>query len=73
MLSFLPREVLDEIKYLIESVPEGYPTYTFKCYTLKTFENSVGCRLRLISTFRRNLGHIVATLSGVDRVCTVCL
>ena len=29
MLSFFPRDVLDEIFDLIESVNEGFPTYSF--------------------------------------------
>ena len=29
MLSFFPRDVLDEIWDLIESVSEGFPTYSF--------------------------------------------
>ena len=29
MLSFFPRDVLDEILYLIESVSEGFPPYSF--------------------------------------------
>ena len=29
MLSFFPRDVLDEILNLIESVSEGFPTYSF--------------------------------------------
>ena len=28
MLSFFPLDVLDEIWYLIESVSEGFPTYS---------------------------------------------
>ena len=28
MLSFFPRDVLDEIWDLIESVPEGFPSYS---------------------------------------------
>ena len=28
MLSFFPRDVLDEILNLIESVSEGFPTYS---------------------------------------------
>ena len=31
MLSFFPRDVLDEIWDLIESVSEGFPTYTYLC------------------------------------------
>ena len=30
MFSFFPRDVLDEILYLFESVSEGFPTYS--CY-----------------------------------------
>ena len=30
MLSFFPREVLDEILKLIESVSEGFPAYSSK-------------------------------------------
>ena len=29
MLSFFPRDVLDEILDLIESVSEGFPTYSY--------------------------------------------
>ena len=29
MLSFFPRDVLDEILNIIESVSEGFPTYSF--------------------------------------------
>ena len=29
MLSFFPQDVLDEILNLIESVSEGFPTYSF--------------------------------------------
>ena len=29
VLSFFPRDVLDEIWNLIESVSEGFPTYSF--------------------------------------------
>ena len=30
VLSFFPRDVLDEIWDLVESVSEGFPTYSFK-------------------------------------------
>ena len=32
MLSFFPRDVLDEILNLIESVSEGYPSYSCSGY-----------------------------------------
>ena len=31
MLSFFPRDVLDEILNLIESVSEGFPSYSHMC------------------------------------------
>ena len=34
MLSFFPRGVLDEILNLIESVSEGFPSYSFKNISL---------------------------------------
>ena len=44
MLSFFPRGVLDEILNLIESVSEGFPSYSdngnFVC-TLKEEENTI--------------------------------
>ena len=32
MLSFVPRDVLDEILNLIESVSEGFPTYSLEYF-----------------------------------------
>ena len=32
MLSFSPRDVLDEILNLIESLSEGFPIYSFKTF-----------------------------------------
>ena len=40
VLSFFPRDVLDEILDLIESVSEGFPTYTFKLFS-KTIPRSL--------------------------------
>ena len=36
MLSFFPRDVLDEILNLIESVSEGFPSYSFTNKLRKT-------------------------------------
>ena len=36
MLSFFPRGVLDEILNLIESVSEGFPSYSFIPYEIFT-------------------------------------
>ena len=35
VLSFFPRDVLDEILNLIGSVSEGFPSYSYICYCLK--------------------------------------
>ena len=35
VLSLFPRDVLDEIWDLIESVSEGFPTYSFICFKSK--------------------------------------
>ena len=42
VLSFFPRDVLDEIVNLIESVSEGFPSYSYLCMRAlcgKTFRN----------------------------------
>ena len=41
MLSFFPRGVLDEILTLIESISEGFPSYSF--ITLDDFDQDGGC------------------------------
>ena len=38
MLSFFPRDVLDEILNLIESVSEGFPSYSFEFYDIDVVE-----------------------------------
>ena len=35
MLSFFPRGVLDEILNLIESVSEGFPSYSYTCIIIE--------------------------------------
>ena len=39
MLSFFPRGVLDEILNLIESVSEGFPSYSYTAYSSKSEMN----------------------------------
>ena len=34
VLSFFPRDVLDEILNLIESVSEDFPSYSYNCYSI---------------------------------------
>ena len=41
MLSFIPRDVLDEIWNLIESVSEGFPTYLIVRQEISNFDSSV--------------------------------
>ena len=36
MLSFFPRDVLDEILNLIESVSEGFPNYSCSTFHIET-------------------------------------
>ena len=42
VLSFFPRDVLDEILNLIESVSEDFPSYSSK-WELSDFMNFTGC------------------------------
>ena len=46
VLSFFPRDDLDEILYLIESVSEGFPTYP---YILMLAYGNVTTSFRLIT------------------------
>ena len=60
VLSLFPRDVLDEIWDLIESVSEGFPTYFYDEHAFK---------IHLILTIKRNirsLGH----LTMLD--CPIC-
>ena len=52
VLSFFPRDVLDEILNLIESVSEDFPSYSNEC-----LENLV--LIALISTVLRPLGKLL--------------
>ena len=45
MLSFFPRDVLNEILNLLESVSEGFPSYSF-CFT-GSFLASSGASVRI--------------------------
>ena len=55
MLSFFPRDVLDEILNLIESVSEGVPTYSWKKEQLTTWYilNNFICPAHLLITISR--------------------
>ena len=41
VLSFFPRDVLDEILNLIESVSEDFPSYSFMSMVLKMLIHSI--------------------------------
>ena len=43
MLSFFPRGVLDEILNLIESVSEGFPSYSFRTLDILTHSELLVC------------------------------
>ena len=45
MLSFFPRDVLDEILNLIESVSEGFPSYSSVLLRLNTFFINIRCHV----------------------------
>ena len=53
MLSFFPRDVLDEILNLIESVSKGFPTYSFILSNVRIYDDTVAvCHKK--STLRKN-------------------
>ena len=45
VLSFFPRDVLDEILNLIESVSEDFPSYSFKHDSIKPSDSQNACFL----------------------------
>ena len=56
MLSFSPRDVLEEILNLIESDSEGFPTYSSTAYSLLS---SASCRPEMTGTLlKRTLNRI---------------
>ena len=48
MLSFFPRGVLDEILNLIESVSEGFPTYSFSFFLDRLSDRCLSIRLSVL-------------------------
>ena len=62
MLSFSPRDVLDEILNLIESVSEGFPSYSFvKMLIIKISRSAL--KLGHVGLKSRSLGQIL------EKVC----
>ena len=63
VLSFFPRDVLDEILNLIESVSEGFPSYSYV-----TFSKGVMFKcLKAISFsyFIENIWNLMSSNSGI--------
>ena len=49
MLSFFPRDVLDEIWNRIKSVPENFPTYSYSFLNCKEQDSYIGVgRFRIL-------------------------
>ena len=53
MLSFFPRGVLDEILNLIESISEGFPSYSLRCFLLHCFLTNVKGKFKILRTISR--------------------
>ena len=82
MLSFIPRGVLDEILNLIESVSEGFPSYSSIAHSLslssvnrpdmteilmKRTGRNIACHLSSIQLkIEENAGHVVRHIIGGD-------
>ena len=69
VLSFFPRDVLDEILNLIESVSEDFPSYSFipdffffKCSFGKEFEKNLFTYGHLINRCPSNNGRFAVLL-----------
>ena len=61
VLSFFPRDVLDEILNLIESVSEDFPSYS--CYSYYIMIHSSCCKLILgLEPFRRIIKRLGITV-----------
>ena len=55
MLSFFPRGHLDEILNLIESVSEGFPSYSFKAIGQELLEMKIVWKLSFYTDKAANL------------------
>ena len=61
MLSFFPRDVLDEILNLIESASEGFPSYSY-LYSEMNFNPKVGVERR-----ERSSDHAINVTAVVQK------
>ena len=55
VLSFFPRDALDEILNLIQSVSEGFPTYSFKKIHWKLWEELI---IHMPGRVAQSVGHL---------------
>ena len=63
MLSLFPRVLLDEIRDLIESVSEGFPTYSLTDFNLSSLQLVLcrgGCRTSSVTIY--NINYILVSL-----------
>ena len=68
VLSFFPRDVLDDILSLIGSVSEGFPSYSFIMHSVWSTGNSVVKRWPadlVVSSLRPVVGGILPSVNGV--------
>ena len=69
MLSFFPRDVLDEVLDLIKSVSEGFPTYSFiaHSFSLSPAAPAAQCVKRWPADLAiTGQGEIFSTVNGVS-------
>ena len=65
VLSFFPRDVLDEILNLIESVSEDFPSYSFNSTTISKKKKKKKKKMKLLHVFSSSGYHRHIT-SGVQ-------
>ena len=63
MLSFFPRDVLDEIWDLIESVSEGFPSYSSNSVRYKS------CLSHNLKTTEANLIKLRRSIKHSEKMC----
>ena len=62
MLSFFPRDVLDEILNLIESVSEGFPSYSCICRPLPIYLRCMGTHPSFSTMFSKGSIFVFSSL-----------
>ena len=67
MLSFFPRDVLDEILNLIESVSEGFPTYSYRPRGYKKISCSPQLSMKFFLLINVKMPTIVGILTFMSK------